>query len=443
MAKHYTKLIIEINEDITSKVTAVKGDVNSRYLDVQLFNDSVPLDLTSHTVTMSAKSHPDSNFKVPINKFIDGVITDATNGRCQFELKTDILGQTGVLILQISIFSGQQEVLSTNPFNLYVIDGLRNDEQIEASNEFGALVVLFSEIQNALDDMNAIRENFGEPSQESIEQGILTFWGIIEQMRKDVSSAVAYDLPEKIGNPDDNVQMLTAFGKLNWIKNFLETSVAGVTIFDQPGTFDFKVPAGVTEIIVTACGGGGGGAGVNVGKGNNKDKAGGGGGGAAVLEKKLTVTLGQTIEITVGNGGAGGPAGNNGSAGEATVIGELLTLAGGSGGIANSVATSATGGASGGNGGGKGGDSGQDGADGIVGKGGVFDDPDIFEGHKRGGGGGGSLGDGANVPSDGNGKNGILGGGGSGASTPYTNRSYSGGKGGNGYVKINVGGVPE
>ena len=72
MAKHYTKLIIEINEDITSKVTAVKGDVNSRYLDVQLFNDSVPLDLTSHTVTMSAKSHPDSNFKVPINKFIDG-----------------------------------------------------------------------------------------------------------------------------------------------------------------------------------------------------------------------------------------------------------------------------------------------------------------------------------------------------------------------------------
>ena len=101
MAKHYTKLIIEINEDITSKVTAVKGDVNSRYLDVQLFNDSVPLDLTSHTVTMSAKSHPDSNFKVPINKFIDGQITEAINGRCQFKLETDILGQTGVIILQI------------------------------------------------------------------------------------------------------------------------------------------------------------------------------------------------------------------------------------------------------------------------------------------------------------------------------------------------------
>lgn len=441
MAKHYTKLIIAINENINSIVTAVKGDVASRFLDVQLYSNGTPIDLTSHTVTMSAKSHPDSNFKVPIDKFIDGVITDATNGHCQFELKTDILGQTGVLILQISIFSGQQEVLSTNPFNLYVIDGLRNDEQIEASNEFGALVVLFSEIQNALDDLHAITLAFGEPSEESVQAGIDTFWKVLEASVAGTNELVYYNIPKKLGEPDDNVQMLTVFGKLNWIKNFLETSVAGVTIFDQPGTFDFKVPAGVTEIIVTACGGGGGGAGVNVGKGNNKDKAGGGGGGAAVLEKKLTVTPGQTIEITVGNGGAGGPAGNNGSAGEATVIGELLTLAGGSGGIANSVATSATGGASGGNGGGKGGDSGQNGADGIVGKGGVFDDPDIFEGHKRGG--GGSLGDGANVSSDGNGKNGILGGGGSGASTPYTNRSYSGGKGGNGYVKINVGGVPE
>lgn len=239
MAKHYTKLIIEINENINSIVTAVKGDVASRFLDVQLYSNGTPIDLTSHTVTMSAKSHPDSNFKVPIDKFIDGVITDATNGRCQFELKTDILGQTGVLILQISIFSGQQEVLSTNPFNLYVIDGLRNDEQIEASNEFGALVVLFSEIQNALDDMNAIRENFGEPSQESIEQGILTFWGIIEQMRKDVASAAAYDLPEKVGNPEDTSEENTLFGKTNQviqslselsekILNFRQASLTGV-----------------------------------------------------------------------------------------------------------------------------------------------------------------------------------------------------------------------
>lgn len=443
MAKHYTKLIIAINENINSIVTAVKGDVASRFLDVQLYSNGIPIDLTSHTVTMSAKSHPDSNFKVLIDKFIDGVITDTTNGRCQFELKTDILGQTGVLILQISIFSGQQEVLSTNPFNLYVIDGLRNDEQIEASNEFGALVVLFSEIQNALDDIHVIRDNFGTPSEESLQAGTDTFWKVLEASVAGTNELFYYNIPKKLGEPDDVIQSLTVFGKLNWIKNFLESSVAGVTTFDSPGTYDFKIPAGVYEIKVDACAGGGGGAGVAVSQGNRQDKGGGGGGGAAVIGKKLSVIPGQTVQITVGNGGQGGTAGGNGRSREATVIGNLLTLAGGSGGIANAVAASATGGASGGNGGGKGGDSGKNGADGIIGKGGSFDRPDTDAVHKRGGGGGGSLGDGGNVPYDGNGKSGVLGGGGSGASTPYGNREYIGGRGGNGFVKINVGGVPE
>ena len=257
MAKHYTKLIIEINEDITSKVTAVKGDVNSRYLDVQLFNDSVPLDLTSHTVTMSAKSHPDSNFKVPINKFIDGQITEAINGRCQFKLETDILGQTGVIILQISVFSGEQEVLSTNPFNLYVIDGIRNDEQIEASNEFGALVVLFSEIQNALDDMHAIRENFGEPSEESIQAGTDTFWKVIEKLVADVQTAVAYDLPEKVGDPDDTSDMPTIFGKISLNNELLQANLGGEEIFDTPGPFEFTVPENVINLRIVAAGGGG------------------------------------------------------------------------------------------------------------------------------------------------------------------------------------------
>ena len=276
MAKHYTKLIIEINEDITSKVTAVKGDVNSRYLDVQLFNDSVPLDLTSHTVTMSANSHPDSNFKVPINKFIDGVITDATNGRCQFELKTDILGQTDVLILQISIFSGQQEVLSTNPFNLYVIDGLRNDEQIEASNEFGALVVLFSEIQNALDDMHAIRDNFGTPSEESLQAGTDTFWKALEKSIKGSADLVAYDIPSKIGEETDEEPYNTVFGKLNRIIKLQLKD--GEEIFREDGTF--TVPEGVNQITVIACGGGGGGA-------LNWNQSPSGGGGAACVKKNI------------------------------------------------------------------------------------------------------------------------------------------------------------
>lgn len=427
MAKHYTKLIIEINEDITSKVTAVKGDVNSRFLDVQLFNDSVPLDLTSHTVTMSAKSHPDSNFKVPINKFIDGVITDATNGRCQFELKTDILGQTGVLILQISIFSGQQEVLSTNPFNLYVIDGIRNDEQIEASNEFGALVVLFSEIQNALDDMHAIKENFGEPSQESIEQGILTFWGIIEQMRKDVSSAVAYDLPEKIGNPDDTSDTQTMFGKIKLNNELLEANLGGEKIFHTAGSFSFKVPDHVKQLEITAAGGGGGGTGYGAAAG------GGGGGGGDCVVRKITVEPNQSINITVGKGGAGSPTSNKASDGGVTIIQGYFTVSGGIGAVARS------GGESSGNGSGAGGSGGSDGYAPKIGGNGLFGyGGTVKEGNdKNGGGGGGSYGNGGDGGIRGVhpvGYDGKYGGGGGGSAS-----NSQGGNGGDGIVIIRWG----
>lgn len=425
MAKHYTKLIIEINEDITSKVTAVKGDVNSRFLDVQLFNDSVPLDLTSHTVTMSAKSHPDSNFKVPINKFIDGQITEAINGRCQFKLETDILGQTGVIILQISVFSGEQEVLSTNPFNLYVIDGLRNDEQIEASNEFGALVVLFSEIQNALDDMHAIRENFGEPSEESVEAGTDTFWKALEKSIKGSADLVAYDIPSKIGEETDEEPYNTVFGKLNRIIKLQLKD--GEEIFREDGTF--TVPEGVNQITVIACGGGGGGA-----LGMNQPPS--GGGGAACVKKTTSVSPRQQIKVTIGKGGLGGQytGDSNGKAGTATVVGSIVTCAGGQGGkdLKNDP-----GGAAGGAGGGQGGASkrdsgaggnGQNGLFGVGGKGGLAD-------RNGQGGGGGSYGNGGDAGSglNVNGKDGGYGAGG-GAATPSDNEQTKAGNGGDGIV---------
>lgn len=445
MAKHYTKLIIEINEDITSKVTAVKGDVNSRYLDVQLFNDSVPLDLTSHTVTMSAKSHPDSNFKVPINKFIDGQITEAINGRCQFKLETDILGQTGVIILQISVFSGEQEVLSTNPFNLYVIDGLRNDEQIEASNEFGALVVLFSEIQNALDDMNAIRENFGEPSQESIEQGILTFWEIIEQMRKDVSTAVAYDLPKKVGNPNDDFETETLFGKVNEI---LANVNSGVQVYDVPGEYNFQLPYLVKKVQLVVVGGGGGGraGNQNTNPSSYGRTAGGGGGGACVIEQYDVNSQNSHLKIKVGKGGVGSKEnGEDPTAGEASYVSGFVTAAGG--GIPAELGgydTQSAGGTSGGTGGGNGGIGSSrskpsaDGNAGLKGAGGTA-------GGKWGGGGGGGSygkgGDGALYNTEFSTKqNGVYGGGGgSGAVHNEISKDLSGGNGGDGLVIIRWG----
>lgn len=427
MAKSQTKMIIAINEPILSKVIAVRGDANSRFIDVQLYNDGVPVDLTSHTVTMSVKTNPKSPMKNPVDEFISGTIPDPSNGRCMFPLTTSMLAEAGALDAQISVFSGEQEVLSTLTFIIYVEPSLRSDEQIEAENEFGVLVVLFSEIQNALDDMHAIRDNFGEPSQESTEQGITTFWGIIEQMRKDVSSAVAYDLPEKIGEPDDTSDMPTMFGKIKLNNELLEANLGGEKIFDTAGTFSFVVPDYVTQLKVVAAAGGGGGAGYGAAAG------GGGGSGGDCVVKKITVTPKQTISITVGKGGAGSPNSNKASDGGATIIQDYFTVSGGIGAVAT------RGGESSGNGSGAGGSGGSDGYAPKIGGNGLFGyGGTVKEGNDRnGGGGGGSYGNGG----DGGirdvhpvGYDGKYGGGGGGSAL-----NSQGGNGGDGIVIIRWG----
>lgn len=433
MAQNNTMMVIEINEPILSKVIAVRGDANSRNIDVQLFNNGVVFDLTGHMVTMSVKTDPRTPMKNPVNEFLKGTILDAENGRCMFPLTTSMLAEVGTLNTSIAVFSGETEVLSTLEFNIYVMPSPRNDEAIEASNEFGALVVLFSEIQNALDDMHAIRENFGEPSEESVEAGTDTFWKALEKSIKGSSDLVAYDIPSKIGEETDGEPYNTVFGKLNRIIKLQLKD--GEEIFREDGTF--TVPEGVNQITVIACGGGGGGA-------LNWNQSPSGGGGAACVKKTSSVTSGQKIQITIGKGGSGGVGGSsaqdaNGKSGTATVVGNIVTCPPGQGG---KDLNNDTGGASGGSGGGSGGNSktdagaggnGKNGLYGVGGKGSLINRSGF-------GGGGGSYGDGGNAATivGESGKDGGYGAGGGAGSSKLPN-SYTGGKGGNGIVIIRWG----
>lgn len=71
-----------------------------------------------------------------------------------------------------------------------------------------------------------------------------------------------------------------------------------VVEFKTVGTTTWKVPAGVTSVDYLVVGGGGGGA-------NGYDNAGGGGAGM-VLSGSMSVVSGNTLNITVGDGGIGG-----------------------------------------------------------------------------------------------------------------------------------------
>jgi hypothetical protein len=109
------------------------------------------------------------------------------------------------------------------------------------------------------------------------------------------------------------------------------------SVMQLGGSGNFVVPAGVTKIKVTLCGGGGGGGGSN---GNSS--AGSGGGGGARLRGVLIVTPGQSIAYAVGGGGVrGNTSGGGGGGGGATTFG-ALTAGGGIGGFGATAGVIAT-----------------------------------------------------------------------------------------------------
>ncbi len=126
------------------------------------------------------------------------------------------------------------------------------------------------------------------------------------------------------------------------------TSTQTSIILNQPGTYLWEVPPGVTSITTTLVGaGGGGGGGATQNSYLNQyvsNSQGGGGGAGEVKTSTLAVTSGQFLTITVGlrgSGGAGAPgnynsgsAGSSGSASDITIGSSATTAVGGGGGSA-------------------------------------------------------------------------------------------------------------
>ena len=211
--------------------------------------------------------------------------------------------------------------------------------------------------------------------------------------------------------------------------------------YTSPGTYTFTKPAGLLSdmVSITACGGGAGGnRGGNSSSGSGGDGGSGGGGGSFITKKLYSIANITSLPITVGNGGG------TAQPGTATIIGSLITLAGGtvsrgysggSGGpaTAGNQYSAQAGRNGGGTNGGKGGnprDSGNDYWNSGGGGGGQGGDSVGPGGHGGNGGDGGSSGN-----AGGNGRRGSGGGGGGGSGGRY---SGDGGDGGDGYVKIEM-----
>lgn len=402
MAKTYNRLEIDVNKKPNSiGIRPVQNDTKSRYLDVCLYENGVPINLTGEQVRITFRKADGSTF------FNQGEVTDATAGRCQFALTNEILSEAKAVESQISVWNAGGQILSTQVFEIYVTAAIPWTDAVESENEYGVLVVLFQEIQDALDTMHKIAAAFGEPGEKAAEYGVDTFWGILETLagRGDVESA----LEKKIKAYLNSTIGTSGFQSLDKML----PAKSGTQTFTENGTF--TVPDGVTKIWITAFGAGAG--------GNHS----GGQGGARIIKKAYSVTPQTSIQITIG---IGGTAGNDGGA---TVIGNLVTLEGG-----GSKQFKKHNGALGGRYGARAdaySENGQDSPESYGGKGGYNRSStggDVYSGGGGGGAGFGRGGDGGDGDYSSNaGKDGGIGAGGGGGG-----QRASSGDGGNGIVII-------
>lgn len=215
--------------------------------------------------------------------------------------------------------------------------------------------------------------------------------------------------------------------------------VGAATLATMPyGVNGVPSPTTVRVLVV-----GGGGAG---GSGGSSATIGGGGGGGAVVEQTVPVTIGNSVSVTVGAGGAGSTtSGVRSSYGSPSRFDSVVAIGGGGGGVQDSNGTYAPYVRGGGNGANGGGRVNLSGALDIIGASitGTGFSGGSTDGYNSGGG-GGAGGAGASNGTGGSGKtaavNGVTyAGGGGGALSGASAGSGGGGKGGTSSVAAAAG----
>lgn len=137
-----TKVInVNLHQPIYERLTAKQGDIASRYLLFHLLDGDKPFDLSNKTVRVYAIK-PD---KTEI--FNDLTINDASKGYCTLELTSQCLASAGVVKMELYI-SQSGKVLTSIPFELEVIACINTVNSVTSTNEFSALEVALSSLQD-------------------------------------------------------------------------------------------------------------------------------------------------------------------------------------------------------------------------------------------------------------------------------------------------------
>ena len=139
--KNIQNLTIDINKKPFQTITANVGEIGSRFIRITILDNSVPLDLTGVTTYLYAK-------KADGTKVFNSVTTEnIKNGVVLAELTSQILAIEGAVKLTLLLTKNGNKLISKQ-FLLNVDSSIVDDEAIESTNEFTALVDALGRVNN-------------------------------------------------------------------------------------------------------------------------------------------------------------------------------------------------------------------------------------------------------------------------------------------------------
>ena len=176
--KFLNRINLKINEDFYDRIKVKQNDT-ARYLLFNLLDNGVPFSLENKTVRVYGVK-PDGT-KV----FNNLTIINAAKGLAELQLTTQMLVKPGCLKLELVIYEAT-DILSTTKFDIDIISCLRDDESIESTNEFSALTLglskldewdkYFKETSGAIEEKYTERLNGIDASLEDMKkENTITF----------------------------------------------------------------------------------------------------------------------------------------------------------------------------------------------------------------------------------------------------------------------------
>ena len=144
--KYIKTLKIDIDKKNFEVIPSVQYDSNTRFLHIQLLNDSVPFDITGCSVILSGVKE-DGN---PIFNSCD--IINSEIGFIQAEVTEQMNAIPGYIDCEIKIYDGEG-VLTSKKFTIKVTAS-KTSREVESTGEFKALTDALSKVNNINNKMN-------------------------------------------------------------------------------------------------------------------------------------------------------------------------------------------------------------------------------------------------------------------------------------------------